>query len=151
MADSPDDVLKLAEETLSVGKRSVRKASVRVRTVTDTTQELANVVLEHDDVEISRVPMGNTIEQAPPVRTEGDVTIVPVVEEVLVVEKRLILKEELHIRRRTTTETVNVPVTLRKQRAIVERQDYQNPTTQDPTTQDPTMQDTSPNGEENSK
>ena len=41
--------------------------------------------------------------------------------EVLEVEKRLVLKEELHIRRRVETETAEVPVTLRKQRAIVER------------------------------
>jgi stress response protein YsnF len=40
---------------------------------------------------------------------------------VLVVEKRLVLKEELHIRRRIEIETAEVPVTLRKQRAIVER------------------------------
>ena len=52
----------------------------------------------------------------------GDLTIVPVVEEVLVVEKRLVLKEELHIRRTSQTELVEVPVTLRKQRAVVERQ-----------------------------
>jgi stress response protein YsnF len=45
-----------------------------------------------------------------------------VLEEVLVVEKRLVLKEELHIRRRVETETVEVPVTLRKQRAVVERE-----------------------------
>jgi stress response protein YsnF len=44
--------------------------------------------------------MGRIVETAPEIRTEGDVTILPVVEEVLVVEKRLVLKEELHIRRR---------------------------------------------------
>jgi stress response protein YsnF len=55
------------------------------------------------------------------VRTEGDVVIVPVLEEVLVVEKRLVLKEELHIRRDATRENVEVPVTLRKQRAVIER------------------------------
>jgi hypothetical protein len=38
--------------------------------------------------------MGRMVETAPEIRTEGDVTILPVV------EKRLILKEELHIRRR---------------------------------------------------
>ena len=45
----------------------------------------------------------------------------PVVEEVVVVEKRLVLKEEIHIRRTAQTEAVEVPVTLRKQRAVVER------------------------------
>ena len=53
---------------------------------------------------------------------ESDVTIVPVLEEVLVVEKRLVLKEEFHVRRCVETETVEVAVTLRKQRAIVERE-----------------------------
>jgi stress response protein YsnF len=67
------------------------------------------------------VPVDRVVETAPETRTEGDVTIVPVLEEVLVVEKRLVLKEELHIRRRVETETAEVPVTLRKQRAIVER------------------------------
>jgi stress response protein YsnF len=61
------------------------------------------------------------VESAPEIRTEGDVTIVPVLEEVVVVEKRLVLKEELHIRRSVKTETVEVPITLRKQRAVVER------------------------------
>jgi stress response protein YsnF len=63
------------------------------------------------------------VSEAPAVRTEGDVTIVPVLEEVLFVEKRLVLKEELHIRRTATTETVEVPVTLRRQRAVIERVD----------------------------
>jgi stress response protein YsnF len=48
--------------------------------------------------------------------------IVPVLEEILVVRRQLVLKEELHIQRRVETEAVQVPVTLRKQRAIVERE-----------------------------
>jgi hypothetical protein len=44
------------------------------------------------------------VETAPEIRTEGDVTIAPVVEKVFVVEKRLVLEEELHIRRRVETD-----------------------------------------------
>jgi stress response protein YsnF len=51
---------------------------------------------------------------------------VPVLEEVLVVEKRLVLKEELHLRRKVETETFEAPVTLRKQRVEVERLDENN-------------------------
>ena len=54
-------------------------------------------------------------------RTEGDTTIIPVVEEIIEVQKRLFLKEEIHIRRETTREEVAVPVELRKERAVVER------------------------------
>jgi stress response protein YsnF len=56
------------------------------------------------------------------IRTEGGVTIIPVLEEVLVVEKRLVLKREIRISKRSTSETVKIPVSLRKQRADVERQ-----------------------------
>ena len=45
------------------------------------------------------------------------------IEERLIIEKQLFLKEELHIRRNVKTETVEVPVTLRSERAIVERFD----------------------------
>jgi stress response protein YsnF len=57
--------------------------------------------------------------RCPKSEPRGAVTIVPIVEEVLVVEKRLLIKEEVHIRRRATTETADVPVMLRKQRAVI--------------------------------
>ena len=71
----------------------------------------------------TRVPIDRRVEQVPEIRTENGVTIVPIVEERLVIEKQLFLKEELHIRRDVKTETVEVPVTLRSERAMVERFD----------------------------
>jgi len=115
-------VLPLVEETATVHKREVVTGKVRVRTVTDTVEELAKANLQSASVEVTRVPVDQVVDTAPEIRTEGDVTIVPVLEEVLVVTKQLFLKEELHIRRRVETETVEVPVSLRKQRAVVERE-----------------------------
>jgi stress response protein YsnF len=57
----------------------------------------------------------------PSVRQEGDVTIVPVVEEILKVERCLVLKEEVHIRRIKTTERHQEQVTLRRQEGTVSR------------------------------
>jgi stress response protein YsnF len=116
-----EKVIPLVEETASIGKREVVTGRVRVQPVTDTIEELARADVQRESVEVTRVPIDRMVETAPEIRTEGDVTIVSVVEEVLVVEKRLVLKEELHIRRRVTTEAAEVPVTLRKQRAIMER------------------------------
>jgi stress response protein YsnF len=111
----------LVEETASVDTRQVVTGRVRVQTVTDAIEELTHADVQREAVEVTRVPIDRVVEDVPEIRTEGDLTIVPVLEEVLVVEKRLVLKEELHIRRRVETETVEVPVTLRKQRALVER------------------------------
>lgn len=114
------EVIALAEETFSVDKRQVSKGKVRVRSVVDTVEEHARATLEEEIVEVTRVPKGTVVDKAPSVRTDGDTTIVPVLEEVLFVEKRLVLAEEIHIRRRMKREDVEVPVSLRKQRAIIE-------------------------------
>ena len=117
-------VLPILEETLHVSKRDVVTGRVRVRTVTDLSEERVRQELSGQHVEVERVPVDVLIERdaAPPEpRTEGDVTIVPILEEVLVVEKRLLLKEELRITRHRTTNVTEVAVPLRKQRAEIER------------------------------
>src|SRR5215211_360941 len=119
--DQRGEAVPLLEEEMRVNKRSVATGKVRVRSVVDTIEEVARAALTEDRVEVTRVPLNREVSAAPPVRTDREVTIVPVMEEVLVVEKRLVLKEELHIRRRVTHEDVEVPVTLRKQRAVIER------------------------------
>lgn len=119
----PETSIPLVEEEAHVGKRTRTTGRVRIRTEVDEVEQLVAAELMQERVEVERVPVDRIVDAAPPVRTEGDVTIVPVLEEVLVVEKRLVLKEELRIRRSRTQETEEIPVRLRKQRAVVERSD----------------------------
>jgi len=93
--------------------------------VVESSEEMVREVLSSRTVKVTRVPVDQPVSVVPEVRTENGVTIVPVLEEVLVIEKRLILKEEVHIQHEVSQETVELPVTLRKQRAIVERFDAQ--------------------------
>ena len=116
--------IPLVEEIAHVSARERLSGIVRVSTVTETDEAEVERDLERDDVDVKRVPIGRWIadsEPFPDVRTEGDVTILPVVEEVLVVERRLRLVEEVRITRRTSTQKVQVPIRLRSQRVIIER------------------------------
>ena len=73
---------------------------VRVSTKTETFAEVVRQELQGMRAEVVRVPVNRTLEpgETPPEpRTEGEVMIIPIFEEVVVVEKRLVLKEELHI------------------------------------------------------
>ena len=124
------EVIPLVEEQVRLEKRSISKRKVRVKTVFDSLEEVVRAYLKDESVEITRVPIGRAVDSAPEIRTEGDVTIIPVLQEVVVVEKRLVLTEELHIRRRTETETVEIPVTLRKQRVVIERSEDARDSTQ---------------------
>ena len=117
-------VLPIVEEELQVGKRRIESERIQVRTVTDYAEELVRRELTGEHLEVERVPIDLLIEPGldlPRVRTDGNVTIFPVLEEVVVLEKRLRLKEEVRITKRVTTETTETPITVRKQRAIVER------------------------------
>ena len=116
-------VIPIVEETVRIDKRQTVSGKVRVRTEVNSVEQVVRETLTDETVEVTRVPINRRIEQIPEVRTENGVTILPVIEERLVVEKQLFLKEELHIRRDVNTETVEVPVTLRSERAIVERLD----------------------------
>lgn len=118
-----ETVLPLSEEEARIDKRQVTTGKVRVTTTADAIEELVSATLEGEEVEIVRVPVDRVVSEAPAMRTEGSLTIIPILEEILVVEKRLVLKEELHIRRHVTSEKVEIPVTLRKQRAVIERLD----------------------------
>ena len=122
--NSANTMLPIVEEELQVGKRRFETERVRVRTVTDSVEELVRQELTGERLEIERVPIDLLIEPGadlPRIRTEGDVTIFPVVEEVVVVEIRLRLKEEVRISKRATKELAETPITVRKQRAVIER------------------------------
>ena len=126
-ADDRQTVIPVFEEELSVAKRVVETGRVRVSRVTHDHQQMVDELLQHEKVEVERIPIGRQVEAMPPMRTEGDVTIIPVVEEVLKVERHLILKEEVHIRRSTQTERFQESVTLRRQEAQITRLPAEQP------------------------
>jgi len=67
------------------------------------------------------VPVGRVVAEAPGVRDEGDELVVPVLEEVLVVQKQLFLREELRISRRRTESRGRRQVTIRSEEAEILR------------------------------
>lgn len=123
--ETASEVIALTEERPTVSKRDIVTGQVRVSTRTETYDDVAEVSLDREVVDVSRVAVDRVVDEAPKVRTEGNVTIVPVMEERFVVVKQLYLKEELHIRHRVEREDQRVPVQLRRQTAVVERVDAQ--------------------------
>jgi len=119
--DTEKSVIPLFAEEISLSKRTLTTGSVRVSVVTRQHEELVDEPLARERVEIERIPVGRQIDAVPAVREEGDTTIIPVVEEVLVVERRLVLKEEIRLRRVRGTERHQERITLRKQEAVVTR------------------------------
>jgi uncharacterized protein (TIGR02271 family) len=110
------------EEHARIDKEVVERSVVKIDTFIKERNEIVTAALLHEEVDIQRVPMNVQVSAMPEVRTEGDVIIIPVVEEQVVVSKRLILTEELRVRRKLVEETTDVPVTLRSTEVAVHRE-----------------------------
>lgn len=115
--------IPLAEEQVRVEKRVRETGRVRVAKRVDTRTETIEESLRGEEVDVERVQVERYVDEPSPSRTEGDTTIIPVYEEVLVVEKRLLLKEELHITKRRTERRHTQDISLRSERVEVERLD----------------------------
>jgi uncharacterized protein (TIGR02271 family) len=128
-----DTVLKVPvfEEELSVDIRTFDTGrGVRVNKTVTEQPVTVDELLMHEQVDVHRVAIDQVLESGaalPTARYEGDVLIVPVLEEVLVVEKRMKLKEELHITRTRIEASQAQTVVLKKEHVSIERFDESNP------------------------
>ena len=116
------DIISLVAEQLVVEARTVETGRVHISTRVVETEQVVDLPLLRSDVDIERITLNQVVERAVPVREENGVTIVPSYEEVLVVTKQLVLKEELHIRQRTSAQVAKPQqFTLRHEEATITR------------------------------
>ncbi len=117
------EVIPLVEERAVILKRKKLTGGLRVRTVVRESEKFIDQPLTTDEIEVERVPVDRWVEAPVPTRQEGETTIITLLEEVVVVEKRLRATEEVRITRRRTTRQAAQHVTLRREEAVVERLD----------------------------
>jgi uncharacterized protein (TIGR02271 family) len=118
-------VIPVMVEALEIDKRRVETWRVRISKVVHEREEVIDEPLLSEEVSIERLPIHRFVDEAIPIRYEGDTMIISLLEEVPVVEKRLILKEELRITKRQVEAHQPVRVTLRREEATVEHLDVE--------------------------
>jgi uncharacterized protein (TIGR02271 family) len=119
-------VIPVVTETVDVQRRTRETGRVRI---TKTVQESTEVVDEpifREEVRVERVPINRVIDQPVAEHYEGDVLVIPVLEETYVVEKRLVLKEELHVTKHRVEAHEPQDVTLRHEEVSIDRVDPEN-------------------------
>lgn len=115
--------IALIEERLKIDIQQVETAAVQVHKKVVSEEVTQQVPVVSEEIKIEHKPVNQYIENVPAVRVEGDTTIISVVKEVLVVEKRLLLVEEIHLTKNTTKTLTTVTETLRKDVVEINRTD----------------------------
>ncbi len=114
--------IPVMEEQLLVDKKVVETGKVKISKTVTRQETSVDIPLVHEEYDIQRVPINKYVEKAPPaVRHEGDTMIVPVLREVLVVEKHYEIMEEIHITKRKVEKQETQQVTLLKENIHIER------------------------------
>jgi uncharacterized protein (TIGR02271 family) len=113
-------VCPVIQEVLDVHTSPVETGRVRIRKIVHEREEIVDPPLVRDEVDIERVPINRIVEGPISMRSEEDTLIIPVLEEVLVVEKRLLLKEEVRTTMRRIETHMPQRVILRREEAAVE-------------------------------
>ncbi|MDX2140588.1 MAG: DUF2382 domain-containing protein [Chloroflexota bacterium] len=109
------------EEQVTVDKHWIEAGHVQVTTRTVTDHEQVVEILRRQSVEVTHVPVAEYVDTMPQQRTEGNTLIVPVVEEEIVLQKRLYVREEIHITLTESTVPFEETVPLRRTEVVVER------------------------------
>ena len=115
------EVIPVIQEAVRVEKREFESGKVVVHKTVVERDEAVEILLRQQDLSVERVPVGRVVSEAPQTRQEGDTLIVPILEEVLVVEKRLMLKEELYIRKQSSERTEHQTIRLRSEQVKIEQ------------------------------
>ena len=115
-------VLPVVQEEVAVSKRSRPIERVRVRKHVVEREVPLELVSAHEIVQVDRVPIDREVAAVPETRVEGDTTIIPVIEETYVVEKRLVLREEIRVTKRRAEHTRRVRVPAKHDEVTVERE-----------------------------
>ena len=116
-----DKRLALHDEEIAIVRRRVPRGTVGGGETPRRPPPLGRPPRTPQPGEVERIPINAFVDAAPPLREEGDVTILSVVEEVVVTERRLLLREEVRMRRVVTAETHAETVVLRTEEATIER------------------------------
>ena len=116
-----DQTVELYEEQAFVERREIETGRVVVETKVETKQHVVEAILRQENVDVERVPINQIVDQVPSIREVDGVLIIPVIEEKLVVQTHLLLKEELRVTRTSSEHLARTTVPLRSETATVTR------------------------------
>jgi uncharacterized protein (TIGR02271 family) len=116
-----DDLsMQRSEEEARVGTRGREAGAVKVRKSVRTDREQVRVPKKREEVDVERVPGEGREASGVEIGEDDEVVVVQVLEEEVVISKRVVVKEEIRLRKRVVEDEEVVEVDLRKEEVDIE-------------------------------
>lgn len=114
-------VFPVIQEEAVIDKRVVETGKVIITKKISEHEEIVDVPLFQEKVEVERVPINQVVQERPLARQDGETMIIPVVQEQVFYQKRLVLIEELHVRKQVVETHQPQKITLVKEDVEIKR------------------------------
>jgi uncharacterized protein (TIGR02271 family) len=114
-------VFPVIQEEAVIDKRVVETGKVTITKKISEHEEIVDVPLFQEKVEVERVPINQVVQERPLSRQDGETMIIPVVQEQVFYQKRLVLIEELHVRKQVVETHQPQKITLVKEEVEIKR------------------------------
>ncbi|NJC24758.1 YsnF/AvaK domain-containing protein [Neolewinella antarctica] len=114
-------VVPVIEERLTIDKVETVTGQVNVSVSPSTTLHSEAVELSSTTYRQETHPVDRLVDERPEIRYEGNITIIPVIQEEVIMVKRLRLVEEIYLIKETSTENVTKEIELRKDVVTINR------------------------------
>jgi uncharacterized protein (TIGR02271 family) len=121
-ASLDEKTFPVIEEEVIIEKKLTETGKVRISKKVVEENKRVEVSSFSEEVDVDHVQVNKYIDKIPEVRYEGDKMIIPVVKEVVVIEKRLLLVEELHVNKRKVETKVQQEIPIKREEVLVERE-----------------------------
>mgnify|MGYP001627234057 CR=1 FL=1 len=120
--DQKKMTIPVLEEQLKIEKVLQPIERVLLTKTVETEEVRKSIDLAEEAIHVNTVPVNQYISEAPPVvRYEGDTAIYSVVKEVLVIEKKMVLVEEIHITKSLQHRKAEVHENLREEKVKIQK------------------------------
>lgn len=116
-------IVPVIAEQLHVDAVPVLKGGVRVIKKTVGEEQLIEQELRRDHVEVKRVAVNRIVDGPQDVIRSGNTTIIPIVQEIVRVERQWVVTEEIHLVRTEKVDLYQERIVINHEEATVERFD----------------------------
>ncbi|MGI8634848.1 MAG: YsnF/AvaK domain-containing protein [Segetibacter sp.] len=114
--------IPVVQEQVKIGKKVIETGKVHISKVAYEDVDRYTIPYIEENVSVERIPKEEIVDVMPPaIRYEDDVMVISVFKEVAVVEKRIMLVEEIRVTKTRTEKTETCDITLKKEEVQINR------------------------------
>lgn len=114
-------VIPVVEEVPRVERVARETGRIELTKTVEEWVEHIDEPLASEEVEVERVTVNRPVDEVPTIRHEGDTLVIPLLEEVLVIQKQLVLREEVRVRKLRKEIHAPQEVSLRREQVEITR------------------------------